>query len=241
MSETSPHVSEHDLISIITHELRTPLTAIRGYASMLATMDADNLTDQQRLFLARLDQSSQRLSNLIDKLSDVNYIETGHLAIEPVPTAVEPIIQNVINELSTRIAEFGSNVELQRRKQSTMVLADPFRLQQILTNIIDNAIKYSPPGGQVTVTMRTRSTELIISVADTGVGIPPEHFNLLFRKFGRLYHPATIDRPGSGLGLFIVKRLVESHGGRIWLTSHEGQGSKFSFTLPLARQLPLLD
>jgi signal transduction histidine kinase len=73
------------------------------------------------------------------------------------------------------------------------------------------------------------------------VGIPPEHFNLLFRKFGRLYHPATIDRPGSGLGLFIVKRLVESHGGRVWLTSHEGQGSKFSFTMPLARQLPLLD
>lgn len=234
-------LSEHDLISLVTHELRSPLTAIRGYLSMLTTTDADNLTDQQRLFLSRMDRSSQRMADLIDKLLNINYIESGKMVLTAIPVSPEQIISEVVADLSSGICAYNARVEIVRHRRQPMVLADPVKLRQIATNIIDNAVKYSPDGGVVTVSFRRRGDELIITVTDTGVGIPKEQFDKLFEKFGRLCHPATADRPGSGLGLYIVKRLVESHGGRVWLSSREGRGTKFNFTLPIANQLHLID
>jgi len=234
-------MSEYDLISIVSHELRSPLTAIRGYLSMLETMDAGNLTEKQRLFIGRIDQSSQRMADLIEKLLDLGSIESGNLNLSIAPTALENIVQAVALELGDKAKKAELDIIITDKKRLPMVLADPGRLQQIVTNLLDNAIKYSPQGGPIHITFKQDAEDVIIMISDEGVGIPADQFNKLFTKFGRLYHPSTIDRPGSGLGLYIVKRLVECHGGRIWLTSKEGKGSKFSFSLPIAKQLPLLD
>ncbi len=232
-------VADLDLISIVAHELRSPLTAIKGYSSMLATMDADNLTDKQRHFIHRVSQSSERMGDLIDKLLDLGIIESGNLKLGVVPTAIEPIVNDIVEDLSrTTAARLAVSLD---KKRLPIVLADPARLHQILTNLLDNAIKYSPEGGGVHIVFKHEGDEVTVTVADEGVGIPADQVNKLFTKFGRLYHPSTIDRPGSGLGLYIVKRLVEAQDGRIWLSSKEGKGSKFSFSLPVAKQLPLLD
>jgi signal transduction histidine kinase len=120
------------------------------------------------------------------------------------------------------------------------VLADETRLRQILVNLVDNAIKYSFPRSEVVVDFKAQGDELVTSIADTGVGITQGQIERIFQKFGRIYNPMSVQSGGTGLGLYIVKRLVESHGGRIWVSSREGKGSKFSFSLPIAKQLPLL-
>ena len=208
---------------------------------MLATMDSDNLTEKQNLFIGRIDQSSQRMADLIEKLLDLGSIESGNLSLTIVPTALEPVVQAVVCELDGKAKDSSLAITISDKKRLPMVLADPVRLQQIITNLLDNAIKYSPQGGPIIIAFKQCADEVHVSVSDGGVGIPADQFNKLFTKFGRLYHPSTTDRPGSGLGLYIVKRLVESHGGNIWLTSKEGKGSRFVFSLPIAKQLPLLD
>jgi signal transduction histidine kinase len=121
------------------------------------------------------------------------------------------------------------------------VLADETRLHQIVLNLVDNAIKYSMPGTEVEVGFRIQGDELITTVTDHGVGIGKSQIDRLFTKFGRIFNPLSVQAGGTGLGLYIVKNLVESHGGRIWVTSQEGKGSKFNFSLPIAMQLPLIE
>ena len=132
-------------------------------------------------------------------------------------------------------------IKVTRRQRLPLVLADENRLRQVLVNLIDNAIKYSMPGSDVRIDSKVQGDELVTSITDSGVGVSSAQVDKLFKKFGRVYNPLSVKAGGTGLGLFIVKSLVESHGGRIWVTSREGRGSKFSFSLPVAKQLPLLN
>lgn len=229
-----------DFISIVSHELRTPLSAIKGFLSMLIKKDFGELNEKQFHFLGRVYQSNQRMINLVEDLLNVSYIESGKIKLSPKPLMVEHVINDVITELATKGFEKQIMLKVNRRQRLPLVLADESRLRQVLTNMIDNAIKYSLPKSEVTVDFRVQADELITSVTDQGVGITAGQIDRIFQKFGRVYNPMSLQAGGSGLGLYIVKNLVEAHGGKIWVTSREGKGSKFSFTLPITKQLPLL-
>lgn len=230
-----------DFISIVSHELRTPLTAIKGFLSMLIGKDFGTLNDKQFHFLERVYQTNQRMIDLVEDLLDASNIENGKIKLKVAPLALEPIISDVVTELASKGFERQIMLKVDRKHRLPLVLADERRLRQILVNLLDNAIKYSLPKSEVVIEFKAQGGELVISVKDQGVGITAAHLERLFQKFGRIYNPMSIQAGGTGLGLYIVKNLVESHGGKIWVTSREGKGSKFSFTLPIAKQLPLLE
>lgn len=229
-----------DFISIVSHELRTPLTAIKGFLSMLIGQDFGPLSDKQFHFMERVYQTNQRMIDLVEDLLNASYIESGKIKLKVAPLALEPLISDVVTELASKGFERQIMLKIDRKHKLPLVLADELRLRQILVNLVDNAIKYSLPKSEVIIDFRVQGGELITSVKDQGVGITAAHLERLFQKFGRIYNPMSVQAGGTGLGLYIVKNLVESHNGRIWVTSREGKGSKFSFTLPVAKQLPLL-
>jgi PAS domain S-box-containing protein len=229
-----------DFISIVSHELRTPLTAIKGFLSMILKQDFGELNEKQFHYLSRVYQSNQRMIDLVEDLLNATYIESGKIALSINPVAVESVMAEVVSELAGKAASSQVMVKVKRRQKLPLVLADETRLHQIILNLVDNAIKYSMPGTEVEIEFSVQSDELITSVSDHGVGVTKSQIDRLFTKFGRVYNPMSAQAGGTGLGLYIVKNLVESHGGRIWVTSQEGKGSKFRFSIPIAKQLPLL-
>lgn len=229
-----------DFISIVSHELRTPLTAIKGFLSMILKQDFGTLTDKQSHYLSRVYQSNQRMIDLVEDLLDVSYIESGKINLTINPVAMENVLAEVTSELAGKGAANQIMIRAKRRQRLPLVLADETRLHQILLNLVDNAIKYSLPGTEVEIDFTVQHDELITTITDRGVGITKSQLDRLFTKFGRIYNPMSVQAGGTGLGLYIVKNLVESHGGRIWVTSQEGKGSKFRFSIPIAKQLPLL-
>jgi PAS domain S-box-containing protein len=230
-----------DFISIVSHELRTPLTAIKGFLSMTLKHDFGELSEKQFHYLSRVYQSNQRMIDLVEDLMDATYIESGKISLTISPVALDSIVSNVISEVAAKGAAGQIMVKVKRRQRLPLVLADETRLHQIVLNLVDNAIKYSMPGTEVEVGFRIQGDELITTVTDHGVGIGKSQIDRLFTKFGRIFNPLSVQAGGTGLGLYIVKNLVESHGGRIWVTSQEGKGSKFNFSLPIAMQLPLIE
>jgi PAS domain S-box-containing protein len=230
-----------DFISIVSHELRTPLTAIKGFLSMTLKGDFGELSEKQYHYLSRVYQSNQRMIDLVEDLMDATYIESGKITLTIRPIAMENVINEVVSELAGKGAANQIMLNVRRRQRLPLVLADETRLHQIVLNLVDNAIKYSMPGTNVEIDFRIQGDDLITTISDHGVGISKHQIDRLFTKFGRIFNPLSIQAGGTGLGLYIVKNLVESHGGRIWATSQEGKGSRFHFSLPIAKQLPLLN
>lgn len=230
-----------DFISIVSHELRTPLSAIKGFLSMTLKGDFGELNNKQFHYLTRVYQASQRMIDLVEDLLDVSYIESGKINLNQTPIALENVIQDVVSELASMGFEKQITLRVNRKHRLPLVLADESRSRQILVNLVNNAIKYSFPKSEVNIDFKVEGDELITSISDQGVGVSPSQVDRIFQKFGRIYNPMSTQAGGTGLGLYIVKRLVESHGGRIWVTSREGKGSRFSFSLPIAKQLPLLN
>ncbi len=229
-----------DFISIVSHELRTPLTAIKGFLSMTLKNDFGALSEKQYHYLGRVYQSNQRMIDLVEDLMDATYIESGKINLTIDPVAIENVVAEVISEVTGKGTAKQIAVNVRRRQRLPLVLADETRLHQIILNLVDNAIKYSMPGTEVEVDFKIQGDNLITTVSDRGVGISRTQIDRLFTKFGRIFNPLSIQAGGTGLGLYIVKNLVESHSGHIWVTSQEGKGSKFHFSLPIAKQLPLL-
>lgn len=230
-----------DFISIVSHELRTPLSAIKGFLDMILKKDFGSLNDKQFHYLTRVYQSNQRMIDLVEDLLDVSYIESGKINLNQNPLAPEGIITDVVTELASKGFEKQITLRVNRKQRLPLVLADETRLRQILVNLVDNAIKYSFPKSEVMIDFKVQGDDLITSVTDSGVGLSVGQVDRIFQKFGRIYNPMSIQAGGTGLGLYIVKRLVESHGGRIWVSTRgEGKGSRFSFSLPIAKQLPLI-
>ncbi|GAC1369761.1 MAG: hypothetical protein NVSMB39_1920 [Candidatus Saccharimonadales bacterium] len=230
-----------DFISIVSHELRTPLTAIKGFLSMTLKNDFGPLSEKQFHYLSRVYQSNQRMIDLVEDLMDATYIESGKITLNIAPVALDNIITNVVSELAAKGAASHIMINIKRRTKLPLVLADETRLHQIALNLIDNAIKYSMPDTEVEIAFHILDDELVTTISDHGVGIGKSQIDRLFTKFGRIFNPLSVQAGGTGLGLYIVKNLVESHGGRIWVTSQEGKGSKFRFSLPIAKQLPLIE
>jgi signal transduction histidine kinase len=220
------------LIGDVSHELRTPLTAIKG--SMEGLMDgvlpASDETYQQ------IHQEADRLARLVDDLQELSRVEAGAYSLDIQPTAVPALVQATIQRFAAHAQ--GKQVELLSRLPDELpnVLADPDRINQVLTNLVGNALQYTPAGGRVTIQASRHADEIHISVLDSGIGIPAEHIAHLFTRFYRVDKSRSRQAGGgSGIGLTIARHLVEAQDGRIWAESGgDGQGSTFTFALKMA-------
>lgn len=222
-----------ELISTLAHEMRTPLTSIKGYSTALLMDEAAFSPETQREFLQIIDEETDILQDLIHDLLESSVIDAGLLKLEPQPVLLPRLVAGVIEELCRRSPKHRFVVDFPTR--FPVVEADPLRIAQVLRNLLDNAVKYSPPDSLVVVRGEVHPEEVVVSVADQGEGIAPEHMNRLFEKFFRARSGLGQHRVGSGLGLPIARTIIESHGGRIWAESRLGEGTTLFFTLPLRK------
>ena len=219
-----------NLVSDVAHELRTPLTNIRGYLEALQ----DQVVEPGPAVIASLYEEAVLLSRLVTDLQDLTLAEAGQLRLQCAPIALEDIINNAVNGLSLQAASKNLSLSVDVPADLPLVEADPQRVGQILRNLLSNAIKHTPPEGEVRVSARAVQQEVEVRVQDTGVGIEAEHLPYLFKRFYRADRSRSRATGGTGLGLAIVEQLVRAHGGRIDVESQVGQGTCFTFTLPVA-------
>jgi PAS domain S-box-containing protein len=219
------------LLSTVSHELRTPLASIKGFATTLLRQDVRWDETTRREFLSIIDEESDRLSELISNLLDMSRIEAGTLRVEPEPTDLRPIVQGTADEFQVMTRAHTFQVRLP--PSLPLVVADPRRIRQVVRNLVENAVKYSPEGGSIAIDVRTAADYVQTTVADEGLGIEPEHLEHIFDRFYQVDSASTRKVGGSGLGLSICQAIIQAHHGRIWVKSELGAGSAFSFTLPL--------
>ena len=220
-------------LSMITHELRTPMTAMMGLAENLEAGVYGSLNQTQTETLHKIIESGGRLRQLVNDLLDLSKMESGMMRLQREPLDPRSLVEAVIYQLES-LGEAGG-VKFVNRVGYDLpeVDCDGQRVEQVLTNLISNALKFTPSGGTVIVTAATQNAFVVFTVTDTGCGIPPESQAHIFDKFIQL-HPNRDDRTkGTGLGLTIVRHLVELHGGSVGVESEVGQGSRFSFSLPI--------
>jgi signal transduction histidine kinase len=223
-----------ELISTLAHEMRTPLTSIKGYSTALLMEETTFSPETQQEFLEIIDEECTVLQELIHDLLESSIIDAGLLRLELQPVMLPRLAQQVVDDMARRSDKHRLVTDFEKGANGFPIVdADHRRIEQVLRNLLDNAMKYSPDGGLVVVRGEVRKDEVVVSVADQGVGIAPEHLNRLFEKFFRVESGMGRHVVGSGLGLPIAQTIIESHGGRIWAESEVGEGSTLYFTLSL--------
>jgi PAS domain S-box-containing protein len=227
-----------EFVSMVSHELRTPMTSIKGYADLLLMGAAGVLADEQRKFLSVIKSNVDRLTTLVNDLLDISRMESGRMTLSLELIRLADVTNQVIMAMATRTREKGLGLRSDIPPDLPEVQADSDRVIQILTNLVANACQYTPTGGEIVVSACVRDDEMRVSVRDTGIGIAPEDRENIFTRFFRVDHPLVHETTGTGLGLDIVKSLVEMHGGRVEVESKVGVGSTFTFTLPMRRDEP---
>jgi len=220
-----------EFLSMVSHELRTPLTSIRGSLGMLGTLIETSPAQGQRVVTIAL-RSCDRLIRLINDILDVERIRSGKMRMERTPIELRTLLASAAREM-TPLAE-GGGVTLDLGDADGWAVADADRITQTLTNIVGNALKFSPPGTCVRLSAVPSDSEVIVSVADQGRGIPADKLALIFEPFEQVDSSDSRDKGGTGIGLAICKGIVERHGGRIWAESELGEGTTMHFTLPRA-------
>ena len=222
-----------EFIAVTSHELRTPLTSVYGAAMTLR--EQQQLDDEtRRSLLTIVTTESQRLARLLDDVLWASRLDTGRDETRIQPSDATAIVEAVVDAARSRLPP-SLSLELYVEPELPPVAADPDRLRQVLVNLVDNAVKYSPDGGRITVDVERSGREVRFSVRDEGIGIPEHEQERVFEKFHRLDPHMTRGVGGTGLGLYICRELVQRMGGRIWMEPRDGGGSTFVFTLPVAR------
>lgn len=215
-----------EFVGNVSHELRTPLTSIKGFVETLLDGAMENSVICRR-FLSIIDAETERLSRLIEDLLSLSSIESKERIINPKPVCLIRSIRSVMNILGPQISEKSLHVEFICDAQLSLILADEDLLNQVLINLLDNAIKYTPRQGKIIIRSRQRDSRVITTFTDTGMGIPHESLPRVFERFYRVDKARSRHQGGTGLGLAIVKHIVESHGGEVFVESEVGQGSTF--------------
>jgi PAS domain S-box-containing protein len=223
-----------DFVSTVSHELRTPLTSIYGFAETLLRQDVMFGEEERETFLRYIASESQRLTSIVDTLLNVARLDTGDLQVNLAETDVRDVVGQVLETVSATEVN-GHRFVVDLPEEPLAARADPEKLRQVCSILVENALRYSPDGGTVTVGATRRQDTVEVSVADEGIGIPQSDQEQIFRKFYRGSDAELrAGAGGTGLGLFIARGLVTAMGGRIWVSSREGEGSRFSFELPAA-------
>ena len=219
-----------EALAVLSHELRTPLGAIKGYTTALLMEETAWPQEKQHEFLLRIDEECEDLEAMISELLDSSLIDAGQLTLEYHPVRLERLAQEVADEaqyltsIHTFVLGFPAGFPL--------IDADPLRVKQVLRSLVNNAIKYSPNGGLVSIRGEVRATDIVVSIADQGIGIAAENFIPLFEKYFRVKTPSEYQIPGTGLGLPMARAIVEAHQGKIWVESKLDEGTIFFFSLP---------
>ena len=219
------------LIGDVAHELRTPLTVIKGSMEGLK----DGVLQPTASTFEMIYRQADRLDRLVNDLQELNHIETGILDLRLERLSVNTLIQKVVQTMQLNFLKKSVQLNLALPDEQLAIMADQDRFEQIMINLLSNALRYTPEGGKVQISARKMVRDVQVSVKDTGIGIPAEHLPLVFSRFYRVDGSRSRKDGGSGIGLTVAKKLVEAQGGEIWAESGgEGQGAVFMFTLPLA-------
>ncbi len=222
-----------EFVSVAAHQLRTPLSGIKW--TLLAIIDEVDIPEEQMQFVNKAYEANERMVNLVNDLLNVSRIEEGRYVYEPEYIDFMEVIDPIVETYKEKIEEKGINFEFKKpKKEIPKIKVDKEKIGMIVQNFLDNAAKYTSEG-KISLIMEVIDNKLKVSVADTGAGIPEDQQKRMFGKFFRAANVMRMETEGSGLGLFIAKNIVESHGGKIGFTSEEGKGSTFYFTLPLKK------
>lgn len=241
------NAARSEFVGVVAHELKTPMTSIRGFADLLLGGVVGPMNEQQRNFLGTIRSNADRLTSLINDLNDVTKLQTDRMAMEMAPINFGDVVQETLRPLQRLIEDKGQRIDLQVSDKLPAIYADQNRLIQVMTNLITNAHKYTPDEGTIVITARPGRNVwdskgapevLHVTVKDDGIGISEEDQAQLFKPYFRTTNPEALDQPGTGLGLVIVRGIIQQHGGQIWLESKLGQGSTFHVTIPLASAVP---
>jgi len=225
-----------DFVAAVSHELRTPLTSIYGFAETLLRQDIPFGEEERRTFLGYIASESERLTEIVDQLLNVARLDTGDLQVELGRIDVGSVVSEVVETVEESGVMNGHRFEVDLPDEPLAAEADPDKVRQVFNILVENALRYSPRGGTVTVGARRNADRVEVRVIDEGIGIPAAERERIFRKFYRAESTARDGAAGTGLGLFIARELVTAMGGRIWVDSTEGKGSSFAFELPVARE-----
>jgi signal transduction histidine kinase len=244
--EMDESVSQDDL-SVLWHEILSPLTVIKGYTRTLLELNDVITEDQKKEYLQGIDSASNRMVRLLENLRDISCLENPDVWITH-PVYLIDILKRIISEIQRQTIQH--TIKIRPQGHLPLIRVEPEKIEQVITNLINNAIKYSPDGGEISVDITLVRDEqdltqlfenappiklpcLITSIADEGIGIPEYELENIFKRFYRVKDQIIKTTPGAGLGLYICQMLVEGHGGRIWANNRLNRGSVFSFSLPL--------
>jgi signal transduction histidine kinase len=216
----------------MSHELRTPLNSIIGFSEVLGTKLFGELNDKQAEYVTDIHDSGTHLLSLINDILDLSKIEAGRLELNAAPFDLGAVVDNVLTLMKERATRGSVRLDKEVADDIDTITADERKVKQVLINLLTNGVKFTRPGGTVTVRVRRAAQDVVISVADTGIGIAKADQEIIFEEFRQATGEYTRKQEGTGLGLTLCRRLVELHGGRIWVESELGRGSTFSFTLP---------
>ena len=222
--------AKSEFVSIVSHEFRTPLTGIQGFSEMMR--DESLTLDEMREYAGDINKDAQRLNRMINEMLDLDRMESGRMTLHPERIDLNAVVEDVVDRVRPNAPNHTLTLDLQR--DLPPISADRDRMTQVASNLLNNAVKYSPTGGRVTVATRADGSQLRLEVRDEGLGIPKEALETIFERYSRVDSVATKDIQGTGLGLPIVRQIVQLHGGKVWAESELGRGSVFHVVLPLA-------
>lgn len=227
----------NDLISIASHQLRTPLSEIKGLVGLLEENVAGPLNIKQQEYLNLMKNANDRMINLVNDLLNVSRIEQGRLQLNLEPVSLGEIAKEIFQTLKLQATEKKQIFSLTIDSNIPKVVADKDKTKEVISNLMENALKYTYPKGTITARVSANADQVWVLVKDNGVGIPKNKQKDLFKKFSRVENPLSRITSGTGLGLYAVKQLVERQNGSVWFESNEGKGSTFAFSLPVAQKV----
>jgi len=221
-----------EFLSLASHQLRTPLSAIRWFVEILLSGDAGPLNREQREFLGNVDESTNRMVALINDLLNITRIESGRIIIDPKPTDLGKLIEGIMAEVKSKYLAKSQKIILSIHPKLDKINVDPNLVRAVYLNLINNSIKYTPAGGEITIFISRKGDSILSQVSDNGVGIPQAEQKRVFQKFFRGRNIVKKVVEGTGLGLYLVKAIIESSNGKIYFKSEENKGTTFWFTVP---------
>lgn len=223
---------QREFVANASHELRTPLTSMRGFVEAILDGVVTG-KEQQSKYLKIILKETVRLHRLVNSLLDLSRLESGQVKLEVQELDLEPIVERTVTKMNHLAKEKKLNLELSAAENLPMVKGDEDLIEQVLINFVTNAIRFTPAWGTVKVVLEQSGDEVCVKVSDTGIGIPPEELPNIWKRFYKVTEARSLSKEGSGLGLALVKEIVELLGGRVWVESTVGQGSVFGFCLPV--------
>lgn len=235
---TAMDETKDEFISMASHQLRTPLTSVKGYVSMVLEGDAGELNDMQRKLLEQSFASSQRMVFLIADLLNLSRLRTGKFIVDAVPTNLAEVIQSEVEQLTETAASRNLKLTYEKPTEFPTLMLDETKIRQVIMNFVDNAIYYTPAGGSISIHLKETPKSVEFTVVDDGIGVPKAEQHHLFNKFYRARNAQKARPDGTGLGLFMAKKVIVAQGGALVFNSKEGKGSTFGFTFAKARLLP---